>query len=95
MNTWLIGFGLAAVAGVVSTEAKTKNKSFEGCVEHLQGKYELTTSTAKGKVHHYVLVGNHDFAPDVGHKVRVNGASGKGTRTIDVGSVHTLADKCR
>ncbi len=99
MNTYLIAVGIAAVMARVPADAKTKNTSFEGCVEQRQGNYELATSTAKGKVRHYKLAGDHNFAADVGHKVRVNGASAKVAsnvkRTIDVGSVQTLADKCR
>ena len=63
-----------------------------GCVEHRNAGYELSAVTKKGKAKHYTLAGDHDFARDVGHRVKVNGVVGKGT--INVGSVSTIASQC-
>jgi hypothetical protein len=93
MKTRLILIALALAVAVVRAEAKKKNKAFEGCVEYRQGQYELATSTPKGKVHRYVLIGDHNFAKDVGHQIRVNGVSEN--RRINVGAVHTVATQCR
>ncbi len=92
MKSMMIAVGLALVFAVAPAEAKHKNKAVTGCVEHRSADYELSTVTKKGKAKHYALVGDHDFARDVGHSVKVNGVVGK--NTINVGSVITIAPRC-
>jgi hypothetical protein len=92
MKSMMIAAGLALVFAVAPAEAKQKNKAVTGCVEHRNANYELSAVTKKGKAKHYALTGDHDFAQDVGHRVKVNGVVGKST--INVGSVSTIAPKC-
>ena len=77
---------------VPTAEAKIKSRVYVGCVQAHNGKYELSTMSKKGKARNYALVGGHDFAKDVGHKVRVSGGFQK--RVLTAGSVQTLASKC-
>ena len=92
MKFAVLTIGLALMTAVMPLEAKKANKAVTGCVEHRDASYELTTTTKKGKAKHYTLVGDHDFAGDVGHRVKVNGVVGK--TTINVGSVSTVAQRC-
>jgi hypothetical protein len=92
MKTTMIALALALVTAAVPAAAKTKNKAVTGCVEHKGSSYQLSEVTKKGKTKHYTLVGDHDFAGDVGHRVRVNGVVGKAT--INAGSVSTVAKSC-
>ena len=92
MKTMMIAAALTLVVVAVPAEAKQKNKAVTGCVEHRDANYELSAVTKKGKAKHYALVGDHDFARDVGHRVKVNGVVGKSA--INVGSVSTIAPKC-
>ncbi|HEV3139350.1 MAG TPA: hypothetical protein VGY57_02475 [Vicinamibacterales bacterium] len=92
MKTSAIAIGVALLIAAAPAEAKNKNKAVIGCVEHHDANYELSTQSKKGKAKHYTLVGDHNFANDVGHRVQVNGVVGKGT--INVGSVKTVAPRC-
>ena len=92
MKSTMIALALILMTAAVPAAAKTKNKAVTGCVEHKASSYELSTMTKKGKAKHYTLVGDHDFASDVGHRVRVNGVVGKAT--INAGSVSTVAKSC-
>jgi hypothetical protein len=92
MKSLMIAVGLMLAVAAVPAEAKQKNKAVTGCVEHRNANYELSAVSKKGKAKHYALVGDHDFAADVGHRVKVNGVVGKST--INVGSVSTIASQC-
>ena len=73
--------------------AKSKNKTVVGCVEASSAGFDLVAVSKKGKTKHYGLSGSHDFSHDVGHRVQVSGVKGKGV--FNVGSVHTMAGRCR
>jgi len=92
MKATMLAVGLALVVAVIPAEAKNRNKAVEGCVEHRASSFELSTVTKTGKAKRYTLVGDHNFANDVGHRVRVNGVVGK--KTINAGSVSTIASSC-
>jgi len=91
MKNTMIALVLALVTAVPAA-AKSKNKAVTGCVEHKGSSYELTAMSKKGNTKHYKLIGDHDFASDVGHRVRVNGVVDKAT--INAGSVSTVARSC-
>lgn len=92
MKATILVLGLAFVTAANPAAAKTKNKAVVGCVEHHNASYELSATTKKGKAKHYTLVGDHDFAKDVGHRVKVQGVVGK--KTINAGSVSMIAPNC-
>jgi len=83
----------AAAFGAVSTSAKEKDRVFVGCVENHNGKFELVTTSVKGKARNYTLAGSHDFAKDVGHRIRVSGQFSK--RVVTAVKVTTVAATCR
>jgi hypothetical protein len=90
-----VTIALALSVAVVPAEAKPKNKikTVVGCVEGTPNHYELTTKTKKGKAREYTLVGTRDFASEVGHRVRVQGAVSKGN--MKVSSLKDLASTCQ
>ena len=93
MKATMIALGLALVVAAAPAEAaKHKNKAVVGCVEQHDSNFQLSTVSKKGNAKHYTLVGSHNFAQDVGHRVRVNGVVGKST--INAGSVSTVAPSC-
>ena len=92
MKAAMIAVGLALVVAAIPAQAKGKNKAVVGCVEHRASSFELSTVTKTGKTRRYTLVGDHNFSDDVGHRVRVNGVVGK--KTINAGSVSTIASSC-
>jgi hypothetical protein len=93
MKTITITLAVTALLAATSGEAKTKNKAIDGCVQQREGRYELTAVSKKGKPKHYALAVDHDFSKDVGHRVRVNGVVG--SKTLNAGSVHTIASSCK
>jgi len=88
----LAALGLSLVA-IGTARAKDKDRVFVGCVEKHNGKYELVTTSVKGKARNYALIGSHDFAKDVGHRVRVSGTFSK--RVMTAVTVTTVATNCR
>jgi hypothetical protein len=86
-------FALALLLSGAAAEAKVKNRVFVGCVQAHDGKFELVTVSVKGKARNYALVGSHDFAKDVGHRVRVSGTFSK--RIVTALSVTTVAPNCK
>lgn len=93
MTRLLIALGFAAVLAVAPAAAKAKARTLVGCVQTHQGQYTLATKSQKGKPREYTLGGTHDFAKDVGHRVRVVGSLAK--RALTASSVQTIATNCR
>lgn len=92
MKSTMIALALAVITAAPAA-AKAKDKTVTGCVEQKGSNYELSTVTKKGKAKHYELAGNHNFAADVGHRVRVHGVVAK--QTLNAGSVNTVAGSCK
>ena len=89
----VIAASVVSLVALGTASAKEKDRVFVGCVEKHDGKYELVTTSVKGKARNYALIGSHDFAKDVGHRVRVSGTFSK--RVMTAVTVTTVATNCK
>ncbi len=92
MTRLISALSIALVLAAVPALAKTKQRTVVGCVQASGGQYALTATSKKGKARTYALRGDHNFAGDAGHRVRVTGTLAK--RVLTAHSVQTVAAKC-
>ena len=95
MKTISIATGLALMLAVAPAEAKHGNKikTVVGCIGGAPHHYQLSTTTKKGKVKVYDLIGDRDFHGEVGHRVEARGAVSR--ENLRITTLKSLGSKCR
>ena len=88
-----LGLILSTPAAEAQTNKHTRPKTVVGCLQGSPNHYELNVVSKKGKKKQYELVGNQDFASDVGQKVQAVGTGGKAQ--FKVKSLKGTGQRCR